>query len=158
MGYAEQNLMTGEVIVYKARLHWALFLRPTLSLILWIIFLLFGSGLNSDSSNIFQCFAWAFFLFSIISGLGVLITFLTTEFAITNKRVIAKTGFIRRRSVELLLQKIESIGVNQPILGRILDYGTIIVTGTGGTKEPFDTIAQPMELRKRVNAQISDGG
>ncbi len=157
MGYAEQNLMAGEEIVYKARLHWALFLSPIGPLILAFIILLLGSAENSDSGTVLQCLAGIFFLSAIINGLGALITFFTTEFALTNKRVIAKTGLIRRRSVELLLSKIESIGVNQPILGRILDYGTITVTGTGGTKEPFRNIATPMELRKRVNAQIVGG-
>jgi uncharacterized membrane protein YdbT with pleckstrin-like domain len=73
----------------------------------------------------------------------------------SNKRVIAKTGFIRRRSLELLLTKIESLGVSQPIVGRIFNYGTITVTGTGGTKEPFKNIMNPMELRQVVNRQTS---
>jgi uncharacterized membrane protein YdbT with pleckstrin-like domain len=157
MGYAEQNLMPGEEIVYKAKLHWVLFLRPIGPLILALILLIFGSAQNSDSVTIFRCLAGIFFLGVIVSGIGAFTLFITTEFALTNKRVIAKSGWIRRRSVELLLSKIESIGVNQPILGRILDYGTIIVTGTGGTKEPFRDIAAPMELRKRVNAQIAAG-
>jgi uncharacterized membrane protein YdbT with pleckstrin-like domain len=156
MGYAEQNLMPGEEIVYKAKLHWALFLRPIGPLLFTIIIAALGS-ISSDTS-FFQCLTVVFFLLTIVTAIFAVITYLTTEFALTNKRVIAKSGFIRRRSVELLLQKIESIGVNQPILGRILDYGTITVTGTGGTKEPFETIAEPMELRKRVNAQISGGG
>ena len=78
----------------------------------------------------------------------------TTEFAVTNKRVIAKTGWIRRRSLELLLTKVESIGVSQPIMGRVFNYGTITVVGTGGTREPFHNIVEPMGFRKRVNAQI----
>ena len=94
-------------------------------------------------------------LLAIFSFLDVIVAYLTTEFALTNKRIIAKTGIIRRRSLELFLQKVESIGVDQPILGRLLDYGTIVVTGTGGTKEPFHNIASPMELRKHVYAQIS---
>jgi len=156
MGYAEQNLMPGEEIIYKAKLHWALFLGPIGPLILAVIFLILGAAQNSNSSITFLgCIGWIFFLLAIMNGLSGLISFFTTEFALTNKRVIAKTGLIRRRSVELLLPKIESIGVNQPVLGRILDYGTITVTGTGGTKEPFRNIAAPMELRKRVNAQIA---
>lgn len=157
MGYAEQNLLPGEEIIYKAKLHWALFLGPIGPLIIAVIVLILGAGQNSDSGSFLLCLGGIFFLGAIINGLGALSTFLTTEFALTNKRVIAKTGLIRRRSVELLLSKIESIGVNQPILGRILDYGTITVTGTGGTKEPFRNIATPMELRKRVNAQIAGG-
>jgi membrane protein YdbS with pleckstrin-like domain len=79
----------------------------------------------------------------------------TSEFAITNKRVLIKTGWIRRYSLETLLTKVESIRVDQSVLGRMLDYGTIIISGTGGSKEPFHKIAQPMMFRRRVQDQIS---
>jgi uncharacterized membrane protein YdbT with pleckstrin-like domain len=75
----------------------------------------------------------------------------TSEFAVTNRRVIIKVGLISRRTVELKLEKIESIGVDQTILGRILGYGTITVRGTGGTNEPFRGLARPLEFRKAVN-------
>jgi uncharacterized membrane protein YdbT with pleckstrin-like domain len=74
---------------------------------------------------------------------------------VTNRRVLIKVGFIRRHSLELLLPKVEGIAVDQGILGRILGYGTIIVTGTGGTKEPFRNIIAPMEFRKMVQQQTS---
>jgi uncharacterized membrane protein YdbT with pleckstrin-like domain len=73
----------------------------------------------------------------------------------TNKRVLVKIGWLRRQSLETLLSKIETIGVEQDILGRALDYGTIVVTGTGGSKEPFRTIASPMEFRRAVQEQIA---
>lgn len=156
MGYAEQNLMPDEQIIYKANLHWALFLRPTGFLLIAIVLLLIASGRSIDSDlGFLYCLAGILILISIVSGIGALITYRTTEFALTNKRVIAKTGWLRRRSVELLLQKVESIGVNQSILGRILNFGTITVTGTGGTKEPFNSISAPQELRKCVNAQVA---
>jgi uncharacterized membrane protein YdbT with pleckstrin-like domain len=75
----------------------------------------------------------------------------TSEFAVTNRRVIIKVGLISRRTVELKLEKIESIGVNQSILGRIFGYGTIVVNGTGGTNEPFRGLARPLDFRKAVN-------
>jgi uncharacterized membrane protein YdbT with pleckstrin-like domain len=75
----------------------------------------------------------------------------TSEFAVTSRRVIIKVGLISRRTVELNLEKIESIGVDQSILGRIFGYGTIVVNGTGGTHEPFRGIARPLEFRKAVN-------
>jgi uncharacterized membrane protein YdbT with pleckstrin-like domain len=80
-----------------------------------------------------------------------LIRRMTSEFAITNKRVIIKVGLISRRTIELNLQKVESIGVDQGILGRIFGYGTIVIVGTGGTKEPFNAIADPLAFRKAVN-------
>ncbi len=71
------------------------------------------------------------------------------EFAITNKRVIIKTGLISRRTVELNLTKIESVNVDQSILGRILGYGSLQIVGTGGTKEIFPNINKPLTFRKK---------
>jgi hypothetical protein len=73
----------------------------------------------------------------------------TSEYAITNKRVIIKVGLIRRRTVEMNISKIESINVDQSILGRILGYGNISIVGTGGTKETFDTLSSPIQFRKK---------
>jgi len=73
----------------------------------------------------------------------------TSEFAITNKRVIIKTGLISRNTVEMNLQKIESVIVNQGITGRILGYGDLIIVGTGGTREMFKRIKRPITFRKK---------
>jgi len=72
----------------------------------------------------------------------------TSEFAITNKRVIMKVGLIRRKALEMNLSKIESVNVDQTIMGRILGYGTITIIGTGGTRESFASISKPMEFRR----------
>ena len=71
------------------------------------------------------------------------------EFAITNKRVIIKTGLISRHTLELNLTKIESVNIDQNIWGRILGYGSIQIIGTGGTKETFMNIKKPLEFRKK---------
>jgi uncharacterized membrane protein YdbT with pleckstrin-like domain len=77
-----------------------------------------------------------------------------TEMAVTNKRVVAKVGVAARRTVEMLLSRVESIGVEESVTGRILGYGTVIVRGTGGTPESFDKIAHPLEFRTKVQQQI----
>jgi uncharacterized membrane protein YdbT with pleckstrin-like domain len=71
------------------------------------------------------------------------------EFAITNKRIIVKTGLISRKTLEMNLNKIESVNVDQSILGRMLGYGTITIIGTGGTREEFPNISNPIEFRKK---------
>lgn len=71
------------------------------------------------------------------------------EFAITNKRIIVKTGLISRKTLEMNLSKIESVNVVQSVLGRMLGYGTIRIIGTGGTKEEFRDILNPIEFRKK---------
>lgn len=72
----------------------------------------------------------------------------TDEFAITNKRVIIKTGLISRKTFEMNHSKIESVNVDQSILGRILGYGTITIVGSGGTREVFPNISKPLAFRK----------
>jgi uncharacterized membrane protein YdbT with pleckstrin-like domain len=81
----------------------------------------------------------------------------STEMGLTNKRVIVKTGFASRRTVELLLSRIESVVVEEPAMGRVLGYGTVIIRGTGGTPEVFEKIAHPLEFREQVQSQIASG-
>jgi uncharacterized membrane protein YdbT with pleckstrin-like domain len=110
--------------------------------------------MHSDAPAALGIFS-SFFLVGILLGVLRFIAYKSSEFAVTNKRVLIKVGFIRRHSLELLLQKVEGIGVDQGIVGRIFGYGTIIVTGTGGTKEPFKNIENPLEFRKQVQQSIS---
>ena len=119
MGYVEDNLMAGEQVVHRARLHWTTFVSLKALLTLFI---------------------------------APLVARATSEFAVTNRRVIIKVGLVSRKTVELNLEKVESIGVDQTVLGRILGYGSIVVVGTGGTREPFRGIADPMAFRRAVNA------
>jgi uncharacterized membrane protein YdbT with pleckstrin-like domain len=78
-----------------------------------------------------------------------------TEMAVTNKRVIVKSGLVDRRTTEILLSRIESVVVDEPAAGRILGYGTVIVRGTGGTPEVFEKIQHPLEFREQVQRQIA---
>jgi uncharacterized membrane protein YdbT with pleckstrin-like domain len=148
MSYVDRNLMTGESVAYRTRMHWVLFIGPT---VLMVLFFLLAFGTEAGGLIWFLC--------GVLSGvilLGRLILYQTSEFAVTNKRVIMKTGLVRRRSVEILLSKVEAISVDQPVLGRMLGYGTITIGGTGGTKEAFQQIRSPLEFRKRVQEQTAD--
>jgi len=146
MGYVTANLMHDEQVVHEATLHWIVFLGPTLVFMLGLLMLGGGDLAGGAPFLIVPALAW---------GLGVALTYWTTEFAVTNRRILAKVGLIRRRSLELNLSKVEGIEVNQNILGRILNYGTIVVRGTGGTKEPFKSIADPMALRMSAQKQAA---
>jgi uncharacterized membrane protein YdbT with pleckstrin-like domain len=77
-----------------------------------------------------------------------------TEMAVTNRRVVIKTGLASRKTIEMLLNKVESIEVSETAFGRMLGYGTIVVIGTGGTPEPFHNMANPLEFRSQVQQQI----
>lgn len=87
-------------------------------------------------------------------GFGLLLLFwawiryATTELAVTNKRVIAKTGLVQRKTIEMFLSKVESVQIDQSILGRILNYGTVLISGTGVHSAPFKSIADPLLFRK----------
>jgi uncharacterized membrane protein YdbT with pleckstrin-like domain len=77
-----------------------------------------------------------------------------TEMAVSNQRVLIKTGMLSRRSIEVLLSKVESIGINETFMGRLLGYGTVVIRGTGGTYETFHKIRQPNEVRQQVQAEL----
>lgn len=147
MSYIDKNLMNGENILYRGKLHWVIFLWPIIWFIVAIMF--FGGGGDTAAA------CGLFVLVAIVTGIASFINYTTSEFGITNKRVIAKVGFIRRNSIEVLLKKVEGIQVNQGILGRILGFGSITVSGTGGTKDPFHKIDAPLEFRKRAQEQIA---
>ena len=148
MSYVEKNLMPGERIESRANLHWLVFVLPILLFIaaIWLF---------SVGGNIAKFLALILIVGALVTGLSAIIERQTCKFAVTNKRVLIKTGLIRRHSLETLLSKIESIGVAQSILGRILGFGTIVISGTGGSKEPFHRIADPMMFRRRVQEQIA---
>jgi len=74
---------------------------------------------------------------------------MTSEYVITNKRIIMKTGLISRKTFEMNLQKIESVNVNQSFWGRILGFGTVTIIGTGGSKESFSDISNPLLFRRK---------
>ena len=154
MGYIDDNLIPGENVICRARYHWIIFL--------WTGFLIiFGFAvralINSAPYDIREDLSliWkAVFILSAISFIVSLINYITSEFGVTNKRVLAKFGFVKRRSLEIMLTKVESIQVDQGIFGRLLGFGTIAIGGTGGSKNPFRTISRPLQFRKYVQEQV----
>jgi uncharacterized membrane protein YdbT with pleckstrin-like domain len=145
MGYVDSNLLPNEQVTYRARLHRIIYLFPFCLLIVAIL-VAFAGG---------RWTALALGVLGLLAMLPPWIRSISSEFAVTNKRVLVKVGLVRRHSLELLLQKVEGIGVDQGILGRILGYGTITVSGTGGTREAFRMIANPLEFRRQVQASLS---
>lgn len=147
MSYIDNNLMSGESVIYRTKLHWVVFMWPVIWLVIAIV--MFGNSNDAAPSGALAL------LVSIVTGIVSLINYKTSEFGLTNKRTLVKVGFIRRNSVEVLLTKVEGIQVKQGILGRILGFGSIIISGTGGAKDPFHKISSPLEFRKKVQEQIS---
>ena len=151
MGYIDKNLLQGERVVYRARLHGIIFTAPVLLGTVGVCLVAVGVA----TSGLVAVAAFGIF-FLVVAALLALVRWVhvrTSEFAVTNKRVLVKVGLVRRHTLELLLTKVETIGVEQSLWGRLFNYGTIVVTGTGGTKEPFPGISRPLEFRKQVQSQ-----
>jgi uncharacterized membrane protein YdbT with pleckstrin-like domain len=162
MSYVESNLIPGEKVVYETRLHWIVMLSHLLvgGLLLALPgILLFAYALGNtriESSTLHVMEGGAAVL--LVSGVTVILAGMVrrnaTEMAVTNRRMVIKTGLASRKTIEMLLNKVESIEVSETTLGRMLGYGTIVVIGTGGTPEPFHRVAHPLEFRSRVQQQI----
>ena len=88
----------------------------------------------------------------LVVAAAALIKRMSTELAVTNKRVIAKFGLVSRRTIELNLAKLESIRVDQTVAGRLFNYGSILLVGTGASLEPIPFIAAPIAFRQAVQS------
>jgi uncharacterized membrane protein YdbT with pleckstrin-like domain len=150
MSYLDQVLQPGEKILYRTTVSWTL-LIPGLALL--VLAVLVFAGLPAS--------IWRDIL-AVIVGVPAIIllarawfTRWTTEIAVTNSRIILKRGFIRRHTVEMHMDKVESVDVDQSLLGRILSYGNITVRGTGSTLEPIRMIDHPLRLRSHVTGSDS---
>ena len=150
MSYVDSQLLPNETVLYRARLHRSLYTVPIVLAVLAVIPLAFAVGQPP--------LLWTGLVLGVIAAVsfaGAWLRSASSEFAVTDKRVIIKVGWIRRRTVETMLAKVEGVGVDQTLSGRLMGFGTIVVTGTGGTKEEFDRIADPLEFRRRVQAASS---
>jgi uncharacterized membrane protein YdbT with pleckstrin-like domain len=153
MSYVEESLVPGEEILYEAKISLAIFISSLLYLaIFWIMVGLLWYFVPTLKTMLILMLL----VISLLIVLQDLIVYLTTEFALTTKRIIAKKGLIWRHSLEIVLSKVESVTVDQGLFGRLFRYGTVTVIGSGGTKESFSTIRNPMELRKRINTKLAE--
>ena len=128
MSYIQSSLIKGEQVVLQAHISW--WSQLPLIILGFLLLPVMGFGL----------LLWAM----------AIARYLTTEMAITNKRVIAKFGFISRRTVEINLQRIESIQVHQSVLGRVFNYGSIIVSGAGNPQAPIPGISDRTRIPQGV--------
>ena len=144
MGYVEANLLPDEKLVHKATIHWLIFWKALLVTALGIIFFAIEPAIG---------------IIVVVIGLVMFlppwIVRRTSEFGVTTKRVIVKTGLVQRRTLELLLRQVEAISVDQGFMGRVFNYGSITLSGTGGVREVFHNIAAPLEFRRHIHSQTA---
>ncbi len=158
MGYVENNLMPGERICIQAKLHWIIFSRSFFFCSAALALLAFAlkaslSG-NESSSLVARNSGFILLIPGVWSGAAALMKHQATELAVTSKRVIAKFGFIRRSTIELNHSKVESLHVDQGILGRIFGFGTLHINGTGGGITPIPNISDPLGFRRKAMEAI----
>jgi len=155
MSRAQKGLLTNEEIVYATKIHWNVLVLPSLLILLITGPALYGYfALQSAYKVVLLMVAFVplyLFLISYIKRNA-------SEFVVTNMRVIIYLGVMSSQSFEVMLNKIESVAVNQDITGKIFNYGFLEVGGTGGTKEKFANIQNPFEFRKKVQEQMAKGG
>lgn len=149
MSYLDEHLLPGEQVVFRTTLH-PLYLAPGSLVVLLGLLAMTNPDLGAVSVVV------------LLIGLGMLLsrglTFTTNQYGVTSTRVIIKTGWGSRKTLELQLQKVEGVSVDQSLFGRFFDYGTLRIGGTGGTKETFKFIKSPIVFRKTLQEEIGKQG
>ncbi|MEN3346924.1 MAG: hypothetical protein V7632_559, partial [Bradyrhizobium sp.] len=152
--YIDEILQPGEKVLYSTNAHWMFYL-PAIGAWIVVVLLLILSRLATVDGLVLVCLAAA----AVVAVAAVFWTIkawfhrLTTETDVTNLRVVHKTGFITRKTFEMSLDKIESVDVYQSIMGRILNYGDVMILGVGEGKQKITTIASPLAFRSAITAR-----
>ncbi len=147
MSYVDRHLLSHERVVYRARLSRSVFALPLGMLAAAAALPLIGGAALGLGALLG--------LFALGYGLRAWMRYAGAEFAVTDRRVIMKLGLIRRMSLEIVLERVESLIVEQGLLGRVFDFGSVSIVGTGGTKDPFHLIADPLGFRRAVQEQLA---
>lgn len=134
-------------VMYFARLHWIIFFGPVLGLCLSFALGYFMPVVVEVS--------YFFGVFSLIWGLMTWVTYYFSSMTIKKKQVILRTGIIVRQTVDMPFSKIETIDIRQSILGSLLQYGTLIITGTGGTKHLINFLHAPLTCRRYIEQMMN---
>jgi uncharacterized membrane protein YdbT with pleckstrin-like domain len=152
--YVAEVLQPDESVRYAGTLHWVIYL-PGIVLFAFGLAGLLGVLTMAHDAHGYRIYSTLVYVALGVGALHLLSAWLkqwTTEIAVTNRRVIYKTGLISRRTIEMNMDKVESVDVTQDIFGRILNYGTVLIRGTGASLEPLSTIATPLALRNAITA------
>jgi uncharacterized membrane protein YdbT with pleckstrin-like domain len=152
--YIDEILQPGEKVLYSTNAHWIFFLPAIIGWIVAGVFLVL-SGLVPAGPSVLICLSLA--AIAAVAALYKTATAWfhrwTTETDVTNFRVVHKTGFVKRQTFEMSVDKVESVDVNQSILGRILNYGDVTVLGVGEGGKTLDMIASPLSFRNAITAR-----
>ncbi len=152
--YIDEILQPDEKVLYSTNAHWIFYLPAILA---WIValFLVILSRSTTTEGVVLLCLSAAAVVALVALYWMVKAWFhrFTTETDVTNLRVVHKTGFITRKTFEISLDKVESVDVDQTILGRIFNYGDVTIRGVGEGTERIATIASPLAFRNSITAR-----
>jgi uncharacterized membrane protein YdbT with pleckstrin-like domain len=152
--YIDDILQPGEKVLYSTNAHWMFFLPAIAAWILALVLLILSR--TTVTEGIILLYLSASAIVAMVALYWTVKAWFhrwTTETDVTNLRVVHKTGFIKRRTFEMSLDKVESVDVNQSILGRLLDYGDVTILGVGEGKQTISTIASPLAFRNSITAR-----
>ena len=152
MSYVSRVLESGESVVYATTLHWRAYLPAVALLAISVACAVtaFQSGQQYQPAVLLA--AGTFAVLAFASWLPAAVRRASTELVVTDRRVILKRGIFSRQTIEMNRAKVESVDVDQSVMGRIMGYGTVIVRGTGGGLEPIRNIAHPLAFRSHITA------
>jgi uncharacterized membrane protein YdbT with pleckstrin-like domain len=156
MRYVRRVLQPGETVSYATTLHWCIYLRALPPFVVCVAVLIapaFIPQFPPDFGWVVEAVAALFALLGLLRLLTGFIRRATTEFAVTNRRVIYKFGLIRRVTFEMNLSTVESVHVDQSMLGRLLDFGRVEIRGTGSSFTPDNLISDPLGFRSHITAR-----
>ena len=150
--YIDEILQPGEKVLYSTNAHWIFYLP---AIVAWAVALVLVAASVSFPPIAVLGLPAAAVIVVVALYFSVKGWFhrLTTETDVTDRRVVHKTGFIKRRTFEIALDKIESVDVEQTILGRIFNYGDVTIMGVGEGRQTISTIASPLAFRSSITAR-----
>jgi uncharacterized membrane protein YdbT with pleckstrin-like domain len=149
MSYVNEVLQPDETVRFRTNVHWSVYLNAITALVIGLA-LLAWYWQDGAGNVVLLLAAAAFGVSALILVVPPFLKRLGTEIAITDRRIIYKTGLVERHTVEISMDKVESVDVDQSVLGRIFGYGTVTVRGTGEAAEPLRNVAAPIALRNAV--------
>jgi uncharacterized membrane protein YdbT with pleckstrin-like domain len=154
--YIDEILQPGEKVLYSTNAHWIFYLPAIAAWIVALALLILSSTVGVVAPALVLV-GWAAAAVIAVAALYFTIKAwfhrLSTETDVTDRRVVHKTGFINRRTFEMSLDKVESVDVNQSVMGRILNYGDVTILGVGEGKQTIATIASPLAFRSAITAR-----
>ncbi len=152
--YIDDILQPGEKVLYSTNAHWMFYLPAMAAWALVVVFLAASRMIVADAP-VLICLSLAAIAALVALYWTVVAWFrrATTETDVTNFRVVHKTGFVKRQTFEMSVDKVESVDVNQSILGRILNYGDVSIFGVGEGNKTIETIASPLAFRNSITTR-----